>query len=195
MRALLVYYMTKQLLFGQEKSSQHLRLLHRLRLFHADHRRHDRRPLARQAPGGHHRRHDDGGRPFHDGVRAAVLRRAGDHRARQRAVPAEPAEPDQRPLRCRRPAPAVGLQRLLCRRERRRVPGAARLRIPRRDLRLALRLRRAGVGMLAGLAIYLDGQALSAAANGPKPRRSCAMRPRRIAAATRSCCCSASALP
>ena len=34
----------------------HLRHLYRLRLFHADHRRHDRRPLARQAPRGDDRR-------------------------------------------------------------------------------------------------------------------------------------------
>ena len=106
MRALLVYYMTTQLLFGQEKSSQHLRLLHRLRLFHADHRRDHRRPLAGQAPGGDHRRHRHGRGPFHDGVRAAVLLRAGDDRDRQRPVPADPAEPDQRPLRGRRSAPA-----------------------------------------------------------------------------------------
>ena len=35
---------------------EHLRLLHRLRLFHADHRRHHRRPLAGQAPCRDHRR-------------------------------------------------------------------------------------------------------------------------------------------
>ena len=56
MRALLVYYMTTTLLFDQETVVQHLRLLHRLRLFHADHRRHHRRPLAGQAPRGDHRR-------------------------------------------------------------------------------------------------------------------------------------------
>ena len=41
-----------------------------------------------------------------------------------------------------RSAPRLGLQRLLCRRERRRLPRAADLRDARRDLRLALRLRR-----------------------------------------------------
>ena len=51
MRALLVYYMTKQLLIGQENSSLHLRHLHGLRLFHADHRRH-RSPTAGSASAG-----------------------------------------------------------------------------------------------------------------------------------------------
>ena len=91
-----------------------------LRLFHADHRRHHRRPLAGQAPRRDHRRQRHGRRPFHDGVRAGLLFRAGDDRARQRPVPADPAEPDQRPLPGRRSAPPLGLQRLLCRRECRR---------------------------------------------------------------------------
>ena len=142
MRALLVYYMTKQLLIGAGTVVVHLRHLHRLRLFHADRRRRHRRSLARQAPRGDHRRQHHGGRPFHDGVRAAVLCRAGDHRARQRPVPAEPAEPDQRSLRARRSAPRLGLQRLLCRHQHRRLPRAADLRHARRALRLALRLRR-----------------------------------------------------
>ena len=56
MRALLVYYMTTHAAVRAGKSIEHLRLLHGLRLFHADHRRHHRRPLAGQAPGGDHRR-------------------------------------------------------------------------------------------------------------------------------------------
>ena len=56
MRALLVYYMTKQLLFGAGDSSFIYGIYTALRLLHADHRRHHRRPLARQAPRRDHRR-------------------------------------------------------------------------------------------------------------------------------------------
>ena len=45
--------------------------------------------------------------PFHDGVRAAVLFRAGHHRHRQRPLPAEPGQPDQRALQARRSAHAL----------------------------------------------------------------------------------------
>ena len=62
MRALLVYYMTKQLLIGAGHILVHLRHLHRLRLFHADHRRRHRRSFARQEARDHHRRQRHGAR-------------------------------------------------------------------------------------------------------------------------------------
>ncbi len=65
-------------------------------------------------------------------------------RSGQRLFPAEPAEPDQGALRTGRPAPRRRLQRLLCRHQCRRIPRAARLRHDRRTLWLALRLRTCG---------------------------------------------------
>ena len=142
MRALLVYYMTTTLLFDQEKASSIYGFYTAFAYFTpiiggtiADRWLGKRRAVIIGAT-----RHGRG--PFHDGVRAGLLFRAGDDRAWERPVPADPAEPDQRPLRRRRPAAPVGLQRLLCRRERRRLPRAPGLRLPRRNLRLALRLRR-----------------------------------------------------
>ena len=96
MRALLVLYMVKYLLlppqagrvlglasfksaleavFGPLDAALRLadlRLLHRARLSDADLRRAVGRPRARPAPHRHPRRRVDGGRPFHDGLRAFV---------------------------------------------------------------------------------------------------------------------------
>ena len=97
MKALLVLYMVKYLLHPEHAQTvigfaalkaalefdlrparaaaavvADLRPLHRARLPDAAPRRLSRRPRARPAPHGHHRRVADGYRPFHDGVRAAV---------------------------------------------------------------------------------------------------------------------------
>ena len=191
MRALLVYYMTTTLLFGQEKSSSIYGFYTAFAYFTpiiggtiADRWLGKRRAViigATVMAAGH----------FMMAFEPTVLLRAGDDRDRQRAVPADPAEPDQRPLHRRRPAPAMGLQRLLCRRERRRVPRAARVRIPRRDLRLALRLRGGGRRhALRPRRSIFTGKAICPA-SGRSRRPSCATcprfapRPRHVLAAAR----------
>ena len=142
MRTLLVYYMTKQLLFAQEKSSLIYGTYTALAYFTpilggaiADRWLGKRSSVIIGAS-------VMAARSFHDGLRAAVLLRAGDDRAGQRPVPAEPAQPDQRPVPGGRSAAWPRLQRLLRRHQRRRLPRAADLRNPRRALWLALRLRR-----------------------------------------------------
>ena len=157
MRALLVLYMTKYLLlpshagsvsgspaskarskavFGpldvQPLSSQIYGLYTGARLPHADLRRPARRPRARPAPHRDHRRHPDGHRPFHDGVRAPVPARAHHAYPRQRRLQAQHLDPGRRPLRARRPAARPRLFDLLCRHQCRRFPGAADLRHARR---------------------------------------------------------------
>ena len=77
------------------------------------------------------------------------LRPRGD-RAGQRPVPAEPAEPDRRPVREGRSASRLGVQLLLRGHQRRRPARAARVRHARRALRLALGLRRGGHRHVAG---------------------------------------------
>ena len=94
MRAILVYYMTKQLLLAQDTSSIIYGIYTGLRVFHAADRRIHRGSFPRQETRDHHRRQRDGARAFHDDAGAAVLRGAGDHRDRQWPVPAQPAEPD-----------------------------------------------------------------------------------------------------
>ena len=138
MRALLVYYMVKQLAITQQNASLIYGIYTAFVYF---------TPIVGgvicdrwlgRAQLGAARRLDHGDRPLHDGVRAAVLRRARDDRPRQRPVPAEPAEPDQRAVSARRSASQHGIQLLLPRRECRRLPRAARLRHRRRVVRLAL---------------------------------------------------------
>ena len=63
----------------------------------------------------------DGDRPFHDGERAPVLRRADGAHRRQRLLQAEHLDPGRRPLRARRSAPRPRLRRLLRRHESRRA--------------------------------------------------------------------------
>ena len=167
MRALLVLYMTKYLLIdghadaalglGGLKSAARgrirparraaarladLRPLHGARLSDADFRRPARRPRAGPPPHRRPRRRPHGDRPFHDGGRAAVSVRALRAHSRQRRVQAEYLDPGRRPLPARRPPPRPRLFHLLCRHQCRRVPGAARLRHPRRGGGLALRLCR-----------------------------------------------------
>ena len=118
MRALLVLYMLKYLfapqrageVFGlaafQERAGirvrttgaaaarlADLRLLHRAGLFNADLGWIVGRPRARSAPHRHHRRHADGHRPFHDGIRTAVSVRARFSHSRQRRLQAEYLDP------------------------------------------------------------------------------------------------------
>ena len=109
MRALLVYYMTKQLLIGAgERRRSSTASTPRCAYFTpivggviADRWLGKRRAViiggSIMALG-----------PFHDGVRAAVLSGAGDDRARQRPVPAEPAEPDRRSVPARTIRAAAG---------------------------------------------------------------------------------------
>ena len=98
MRALLVYYMTKQLLIEQDNSSLIYGTYTSLAFFTpivggivADRWLGKRRAVidrrAMMALG-----------HFMMAFEPAVLCRAGDDRARQRPVPAEPAQPDQRSL-------------------------------------------------------------------------------------------------
>ena len=64
----------------------------------ADLRRAVGRPPARPAPHHHHRRHADGDRTFHDGVRAAVPVRVVCADPRQRRLQAEYLHPSRRSL-------------------------------------------------------------------------------------------------
>ena len=134
-----------------------LRPLYRLRLSHADLRRHPRRPRAGPAPNGHRRRVADGHRPFHDGLRAAVPVR----RCSSSSWATAPSSPTSRPrwaaLSAGRSAPRPRLLHLL------------------RGINLGAFLSplvcgtlgenygwhygfaAAGVGMLIGLVIYLAG--------------------------------------
>ena len=88
------------------------------------------------------RRGADGGRPFHDGVRAAVPARAHRPHPRQRRIQAQHLDPGRRALCARRSAARPRLLDLLCRHQSRRVLLAAGLRHARRNPRLALWLRR-----------------------------------------------------
>ncbi len=142
MRALLVYYMTKQLLIGQEKASLIYGVYVGDGVLHADFRRPHRGSLARQAARGDHRRQHHGRGPFHDGIRTVVLFRTRDHRVGQWTVLPELAQPNRRPVSARRSAPQLGLQRLLRRHQSRRLLGSSDLRHARRALRLALGIRR-----------------------------------------------------
>ena len=193
MRALLVYYMTTQLLFGQEKSSSIYGFYTAFAYFTpiiggtiADRWLGKRRAViigATVMAAGHFMMASE---PLFYVALATIAIGNGLF------LPTLPSQINDLYTR-RRPAPAVGLQRLLCRRERRRVPRAARVRVPRRDLRLALRLRR-GRRRHARRPRHLSLRSgVSAAANGPSTRSGARHRPR-IAAATPSCCCSASAL-
>ena len=119
-------------------------LLHGLGVSDADHRRADCRPRARPAPHRGDRRAADGDRPFHDGVRAAVLVRAGVSDPRQRRVQAEHFHAGRRALSGGRSAARPRILYFLRRHQSRRVPGAAGLRHAGRRGRLALRFRRRG---------------------------------------------------
>ena len=128
MRSLLVYYMTKQLVIGQEKSSLIYGTYTAMAYFTpiiggviSDRWLGKRRAVI---IGGI----DHGRRSFHDDVRAVAVCRPRHDRARQRIVSAEPAEPDQRSVQTRRSAPQLGVQRLLCRHQHRWISGAAGLR-------------------------------------------------------------------
>ena len=179
MRALLVYYMTTQLLFGQEKSSSIYGFYTAFAYFTpiiggtiADRWLGKRRAViigATMMAAGHFMMASE---PMFYVALATIAHR-------QRAVPADACRARSTISTCRRSAPAVGLQRLLCRRERRRVPRAADLRVPRRDLRLALRVRGGGRRHARRPRDLSLWPKLSAAASGPCRAASCAMRPRR----------------
>ena len=76
----------------------HLRALHCARVSDAAVRRHAGGPRAGPAPHRHPRRGADGGRPFHDGVPAAVPVRAPGADLRQRRVQAQHHGADRRSL-------------------------------------------------------------------------------------------------
>ena len=119
-----------------------LRFLHRARLSDADLRRALGRPRARPAPHRHPRRSIDGGRPFHDGLRAFVPAGADAAHSRQWLLQAEHFHASRPALRARRPPPRPRLLDLLCRHQSRRVLLAAGVRHAGRGLRLALRFCR-----------------------------------------------------
>ena len=194
MRALLVYYMTKTLLFDQEKSSSIYGFYTAFAYFTpiiggtiADRWLGKRRAViigASVMAAGHFMM------AFEPAFYFALATIALGNGLFLPTLPSQINDLYQR----RRPAPAVGLQRLLCRRERRRVPRAAGLRVPRRDLRLALRLRRRRrrharrpSDLSSGAGRYLPPEQSRA-----QPCHA-ASSPDRIAAATPPCCCSASA--
>ena len=150
MRALLVYYMTKQLLIGQEKSSLIYGTYPALAYFTpifggliADRWLGKRRAViigGSIMAAGHFMMTFE---PLFYPALATIALGNG-------LVPAEPAEPDRRPVSPGRSAPRLGLQRLLRRHQYRRISSAADLRHAGRILRLALGLRRRGRRHAAG---------------------------------------------
>ncbi len=115
-----------------------VRLVHGVRLLHSYPGRSHFRPLVGTRQGRPDRGLDHGRRSFHDGLRTALLCRTRDHRDRQRAIPAQPAESNQRSVRTGRPEASFGLQLLLRRGEPGWLPCAARCGHRWRVVRLAL---------------------------------------------------------
>ena len=90
-----------------------LRCVRRRRILQPVLRRVDRRPLAGPDDQRDHRRGDDDGRPFRDGVRKPTFPGAGAGRARQRPLHPAARDPGRQPLRRRRPAQGLCLFDLL----------------------------------------------------------------------------------